>query len=288
MRALLEFAMRSRLAAVALVALGALVPLLFWLSAGLLALVTLRRGLAESALVLAGATAALAPVYAVMLGTPLAVLQPLALVWLPVMGLAQVLRVRVSLETTIQVGALVAAGAVVAFYGLYGDPSVFWRQILEMFSQQLIAGPPGEGWNQTVDQLAPRLTGLWVTNVLAIALLCLLLGRWWQAMLYNPGGFRREFHALQLSPWFAVIAAAAVIAGLFSAPGLVADLGTILGAVFILQAVAVAHAVVARRGWHIGLLVGFYLVLPVMLRPAMVIGLADPAINFRARLAPET
>jgi len=288
MRALLEFAMRSRLAAVALVALGALVPLLFWLSAGLLALVTLRRGLAESALVLAGATAALAPVYAVMLGTPLAVLQPLALVWLPVMGLAQVLRVRVSLETTIQVGALVAAGAVVAFYGLYGDPSVFWRQILEMFSQQLIAGPPGEGWNQTVDQLAPRLTGLWVTNVLAIALLCLLLGRWWQAMLYNPGGFRREFHALQLSPWFAVIAAAAVIAGLFSAPGLVADLGTILGAVFILQAVAVAHAVVARRGWHIGWLVGFYLVLPVMLRPAMVIGLADPAINFRARLAPET
>jgi hypothetical protein len=288
MRALLEFAMRSRLAAVALVALGALVPLLFWLSAGLLALITLRRGLAESALVLAGATAALAPVYAVMLGTPLAVLQPLALVWLPVMGLAQVLRVRVSLETTIQVGALVAAGAVIAFYGLYGDPSVFWRQILEMLSQQLIAGPPGEGWNQTVDQLAPRLTGLWVTNVLAIALLCLLLGRWWQAMLYNPSGFRREFHALQLSPWFAAIAAAAVIAGLFSAPGLVADLGTILGAVFILQAVAVAHAVVARRGWHIGWLVGFYLVLPVMLRPAMVIGLADPAINFRARLAPET
>ena len=146
MRALLEFAMRSRLAAVGVVALGALMPLLFWLSAGLLALITLRRGLAEGGLILAGATAALVPIYAVMLGTPLAVLQPLALIWLPVMGMAQVLRVRVSLATAIQAGALVAAGAVVAFYGLYGDPSVFWRQVLEVLSQQLLAAPPGEGW----------------------------------------------------------------------------------------------------------------------------------------------
>lgn len=288
MRALLEFAMRSRLAAVGMVALGALMPLLFWLSAGLLALITLRRGLAEGGLILAGATAALVPIYAVMLGTPLAVLQPLALIWLPVMGMAQVLRVRVSLATAIQAGALVAAGAVVAFYGLYGDPSVFWRQVLEVLSQQLLAAPPGEGWDRTVEQLAPRLTGLWVTNVLGVALLCLLLGRWWQAMLYNPGGFRSEFHDLHLSRWFAALAAAAVLAGAFSAPGLLADLGTILGAVFILQAVAVAHAIVARRGWHTGWLVGFYLVLPLLMRPAVLIGLADPIMNFRARLAPES
>ena len=288
MRAILEFAMRSRLGAVGMVALGALMPLLFWLSGGLLALITLRRGLAESGIVLVGATALILPVYAVMPGTPLAVLQPLALVWLPVMGMARILRGTVSLALTVQLGALVAVAAVLIFYGIYGDSAVFWTRILEGVSDRLPTESPGAGWDRAVEQLAPRLTGLWATNALAVAVLSLLLGRFWQAMLYNPGGFRSEFHELRFALWFAAAAGAAVIAGTMGGPGLLADLGTVLGAVFILQAVAVAHAVVARRGWHTGWLVGFYLVLPLLLRPAVVLGLADTFMDLRARLAPET
>ena len=288
MRAILEFAMRSRLGAVGMVALGALMPLLFWLSGGLLALITLRRGLAESGIVLVGAIALLLPIYAVLLGTPLAVLQPLALIWLPVMGMAQVLRATMSLALTVQIGALVAVAAVVVFHGIYGDPAVFWTQTLEALSDRLLTEQPGAGWDQAVEQLAPRLTGLWVTNVLAVAVLCLLLGRFWQAMLYNPGGFRSEFHELRFALWFAVGAGAALIAGTIGGPGLMADLGTILGAVFILQAVAIAHAIVARRGWHRGWLIGFYLVLPLLLRPVVLVGLADTFMDFRARLAPGT
>lgn len=280
--------MRSRLAAVGMVALGALMPLLFWVSGGLLALITLRRGLAAGGIVLAGATALLVPIYAVLLGTPLAVLQPLALVWLPVMGMAQILRATVSLAVTVQLGALIAVAAVATFYGVYGDPALFWTQILEVLSDRLLAGPPGAEWDRAVEQLAPRLTGLWVSNVLAVAVLCLLLGRWWQAMLYNPGGFRSEFHGLRFAIWFAAGGGAAVVAGAITGPGLLADLGVVLGAVFILQAVAVAHAVVARRGWHSGWLVGFYLVLPLLLRPVVLLGLADTFMDFRARLAPGT
>ncbi|TVO62046.1 hypothetical protein [Spiribacter vilamensis] len=277
--------MRSRLGAVGMVALGALMPLLFWLSGGLLALITLRRGVAESGIVLVGATALLLPIHAVLLGTPLAVLQPLALVWLPVMGMAWILRTTLSLALTVQVGAIVAVAAVAIFHAIHGDPTLFWTQTLEAVSDRLLAAPPGAGWDQAVEQLAPRLTGLWATNVLAVAVLCLLLGRFWQAMLYNPGGFRSEFHELRFALWFAAGAGAAVIAGMIGGPGLVADLGVILGAVFILQAVAIAHAVVARRGWHKGWLVGFYLVLPLLLRPAVLVGLADTFMDFRARLA---
>ena len=47
------------------------------------------------------------------------------------------------------------------------------------------------------------------------AIVSLLVSRWWQALLYNPGGFQQEFHALRLDSRFALILLAAVITGLY-------------------------------------------------------------------------
>ncbi|MEZ5581549.1 MAG: hypothetical protein R3F37_01040 [Candidatus Competibacteraceae bacterium] len=60
---------------------------------------------------------------------------------------------------------------------------------------------------QLLDYLAPMVVGLIFANGLASLLCGLLLGRWWQALLFNPGGFSREFHELRLDgkppglPW---------------------------------------------------------------------------------------
>jgi len=286
MSAFLGFVMRTRLGAIGVVALGAALPLLFWVSGGVLALITLRRGVIEALMVLAGASAVLLPIYAVVLGTPMAILQPLALIWMPVIALAQILRQSVSLPMTLQAGAILAAVGVVAFYGLHGDPAAFWQGTLQSLAQMLSGGQPGPEWEQAAAQLAPRLTGLWVSNMLAIATVCLLLGRWWQALLYNPGGFRSEFHTLRFAAWFAAVALLAVLGGWITGPGLLTDLGLVLGAMFLLQAMAVAHALVAQRGWHTGWLIGFYLILPLMLRPAAMLGVADAFVDFRARFAP--
>ena len=288
MSGFLAFVMRSRLSAIGVVSLGAVLPLLFWVSGAVLALVTLRRGLAEALIVLGGAAAVLLPLYALLLGSPAAILQPLALIWVPVMALAQILRQTVSLAWTLQIGALLAAGAVLGFHGIHGDPAAFWEQTLQALARALSGGEPGAEWQQAAARLAPRLTGLWVVNMLGIAVGCLLLGRWWQAVLYNPGGFRDEFHGLRFAAWFAVLGLAAVAGGLAGGPGLLADLGTVLGAVFLLQALAVVHALAARRGWHVGWLIGFYLILPLLLRPVAMLGLVDTFVNFRARLAPSS
>ncbi|MEX0421412.1 hypothetical protein [Spiribacter pallidus] len=285
MSGFLAFLMRSRPAAVGIVALGALMPLLFWLSGAVIALVTLRRGVIEGALIAAGAALVLWPLYGLLLGMPAAVLQPIALIWLPVMLLAEVLRRSVSLSFALQTGAVVAAVGVAAFYGLHGDPTAFWQQTLNTLAQALAGGEPGPEWQRAASQLAPRLTGLWVVNMLAVAVICLLLGRWWQAVLYNPGGFRAEFHELRFARWFAVAGLAGLFAGGFAPPGLMADAGTVIGGLFVLQALAVAHAVVARRGWHVGWLIGFYLILPLMLRPITLLGLADAFVDFRTRLS---
>lgn len=275
--------MRSRLAAIGVVALGALMPLLFWVSAGVIALITLRRGIREGILILAGAVAILLPVYAGLLGAPMALLQPIALTWLPVMVLAHLLRVSVSLGRTLEWAGGIAALAVGAFYLVQGDPAVFWQDLLGQLAQLLGSDGPQSAWNQAAAELAPRLTGLWIANMLGITVICLLLGRWWQAVLYNPGGFREEFHALRLSRVFATLTLGMVLVGLVMGPGLFADLGTVMVSVFLLQALALAHHLVARRGWHVGWLIALYFMLPLAIRPVALIGLADAFVDFRNR-----
>jgi hypothetical protein len=105
-------------------------------------------------------------------------------------------------------------------------------------------------------------------------------------VLYNPGGFQGEFHALCFDRWFAGLSLIAVAVSVMSPPGLLSDLGVVLGAVFLLQSIAIAHALVASRGLHTGWLVGFYLLTPLLMRPLALVGMADPFIDLRARLAP--
>lgn len=283
MKGLLEFVMRTRLAAVGVIALGALMPLLFWFSAAVLALVTLRRGFREGLLLLAGAMAILLPIYVGLLGTPTAILQPIALTWLPVMVLAQLLRGTVSLGRTLEWAGGIAVMAVGLFYLLQGDPALFWQDLLGQLAALMGADGPESAWTQAAAELAPRLTGLWIANMLGIAVICLLLGRWWQAVLYNPGGFREEFYTLRLSRAFATITLAAVLLGFFVGPGIITDVGTVLVSLFLLQALALAHQIVARRGWHVGWLVALYVMLPLALRPVALIGLADAFVDFRNR-----
>lgn len=279
------FIMRGRLPAVGVVAVAALLPLLFWLSGAALALVTLRRGAAEGLLVTVGAGLLLGVLSSLLLGSPLAALQPLLLVWLPVLLLALVLRTTVSLPRTLESGALIGALGVAVFHAVHPDPAAFWARVLERVAELMGGDAGGPAWQQASAELAPLLTGLWAVNMLALAVASLFLGRWWQALLYNPGGFRAEFHELRLEVWYAGLTLAVAAGALFTPPGLVRDLAMVLTSVFVLQALAVVHAIFARRGWHGGWLVGVYLLLPLALRPVAALGIADVFLDLRRRFA---
>src|SRR5690606_23988565 len=64
--------------------------------------------------------------------------------------------------------------------------------------------------------ITPVLTGLMAALLQIVSLLCLMLGRYWQSVLYNPGGFGLEFRALRLSPPLAF----GLLAVMFLAPNL--------------------------------------------------------------------
>ena len=55
----------------------------------------------------------------------------------------------------------------------------------------------------------PQVAALLATGNAVIAVLSLMLGRYWQALLYNPGGFGSEFRALKM-PQSAVLAMASI------------------------------------------------------------------------------
>ncbi|WP_232059065.1 hypothetical protein [Kineobactrum salinum] len=185
---------------------------------------------------------------------------PLALL-LGTAALALVLRLSVNLPLTILASVPVGlvTGAAVAVFGgaVLEQMTAVFDQFLTSVEQQMApAGGDGE-----VTLLRP--TALQVAGMLGVAngllsVLCLLLARWWQAALYNPGGFAAEFRRLYYPP---AISALLLLAAL----GL-ASLGVQWrpwAAIFLLPltfaGLALLHAWQALRGGGRGLLVGFYL-----------------------------
>jgi hypothetical protein len=117
------------------------------------------------------------------------------------------------------------------------------------------------------------------------AVLCLLLARYWQAALYNPGGFGEEFRELYYPPMVAV----ALALGIVALAALGAEYRTwamICALPLTFAGIGLVHARARHRGQGRGWLTGFYLAWlffdPVKLLVVFV-AIADSWMNFRRR-----
>ncbi|NLO80011.1 MAG: hypothetical protein GX093_06860 [Xanthomonadaceae bacterium] len=283
MQRLAAFIMRGPLQAALVTVIASVLPLLGWFSATAVALVTLRKGMVSGALVIAISSAILLLFYGVQ-GLPLEiVLATVVQLWLPIFVLALWLRRTVSLAGTLRLAALLAGLAVVWMHTQHPDPQAFWRTLLERMLQGMNVEQDDRFWAAAIEQLAPLMTSMMVLVQSAAVVIALLAARWLQAMLYNPGGFRQEFHGLDLGRPMAAVVAALLLVAMWAGYGLVYDLAFVISAVFALQALALGHAVVAGRGSSRAWLVGMYLLLPLLFELAVVIGIADAVFNWRRR-----
>lgn len=211
MRGLAAFAMSGRARAL-LLAIATAGSLLFaWIAAGLVALVTLRKGYGEGiqlmlwaslpGLVLTRVTGD-SSVLALIVGTGL---------------LALVLRATMSLVLTALLSAVVAllSGAMMLTLG-----DAMLDELVRVFGEFLAAleEQSRNAGGEPVVLVPPtrlQLAGMLGTANGALSFLCLALGRYWQAALYNPGGFGEEFRALRLPPavvWALVLGATTIAA----------------------------------------------------------------------------
>ncbi|MEL7046076.1 MAG: hypothetical protein AAGL66_13820 [Pseudomonadota bacterium] len=208
MRGLAAYAMGGRARAM-IIAIASSSSLLFaWVGAALVALVTLRKGVAEGAklllwaslpaIVLARVTGD-STVVTLILGTGI---------------LALVLRLTTSLALAALGSAAVALLTGVAM-ATVGDAMI--DELVRVFGE-FAATLEARGEEATLQLRPPTellLAGMLGTANGVLSFLCLALGRYWQAALYNPGGFGEEFRALRFPPALVLglgAAAAALIA----------------------------------------------------------------------------
>lgn len=294
MRQLAVYIMRGRFQAASVAGLfGGLsmfIPPLSYLSGAAVGLVVLRHGIKEAVFVLAGAALLTALMVLAGAGTPAPALVLLLVLWLPVSVCATVLRITQSQGwVVLTVGSIVTLFAV-GMHLLTNDPVAWWQQWVD----RTIKETPIEG--VTIDQIAQEGTFVLMNGLVAMVIgvslmLTLLLARWWQALLYNPGGFRTEFHALRLPRVLAppmVVMAALVISGFAGNGGsILIDIVVIGIMMYLFQGVAVVHGIVARRNlavwWIVPIYVGLLLIPPNVILGLAMLGLVDSIVDFRAR-----
>jgi hypothetical protein len=294
-KALASLVMRGRTPAIAmavvLAALSLIILPLGLLSATVVALVALRHGARESAVVTVGGLLALTGLGGLIFGQPATLALLGLLMWLPAVALALLLRASRSLALTLEIALLAAAGLVLGQY-LLGDPVAFWSALLEDFLGQM-ADPSVMGEadrQQVVAAMAPWMVGGVAAAWFLQQALVLFLARYWQAALYNPGGFRAEFHGLRLRRWLFIALPVLLLASLVQGQGAspLAQLVLVLEAGLLLQGVALVHGLVGRFGATVGWLIGFYSLLvvgmPHTVTLVTIAGFLDGWLDFRAKV----
>ncbi|NOX09155.1 MAG: DUF2232 domain-containing protein [Gammaproteobacteria bacterium] len=293
MQNLLVLIMSGRWRATLMVALSAVIALLFlplsspfsYIGGAIVVLVTLRHG-AEALTVILGASALLALVGYLLFGQVVAILMTGLSLWIPVYILARVLRASVSLGLTVLVTSLIALAGLLVSYALMDNPAAWWEQRLLPLWEQGQFGDPA-----LLKQISLYMMGLMLTAWQGGLLLCVLLGRWWQSRLYNPGGFQQEFYQLRLNQWsswlvFALFAAAAWLDESWT--HLVDQALIIMVVPYLLLGLSIIHALIAkmklRRGWLVGVYVLSFILPMQFTMLVMLLALTDAWIDYRERV----
>lgn len=287
MRALADFIMRGRMQATLVVVGCAALPLLFWLSAAAACLVYLRRGMSDAIGVLVWAL--LPALVWWYFGEPRTLM-----VLLGALGLAALLRAGWAWNRVLL--ASIALGLV---YGVL--LGVVFREPIEALAQALNERLPqmlgGLYQQMSVEEranlgnlIAPVLNGLIAALLQVVSIATLLLGRYWQAALYNPGGFGSEFRAIRIPLWPAVLLLACMLIGPNFGPQM-AMLTPLCSVPLVFAGLALMHGLVKAgklgKFWLVGMYVTLVLFMQLIYPLLVVLAIVDSLIDFRGRIGPK-
>ena len=265
-----HYIMRGRSQAAIVAAVGSL---FFLVTLAALSLVTLRRGALEGTWVIAAALVFAVVLYMLLGGNNLLSISVTAAGLVVVYLSAIVLRMTASWPHAI--ATLIVSSA-----------------IISVLMAALTAGVTSEV-EQVIAEQAEKIPGLAdyinrpaliVSMLVPSGILGLLLGRWLQALAYNPGGFRQDFHQLRLG------LLSTVVYGVISALCLTWGKHYLLWAVVVILPLlmvssAVVHHWAASKNSSVLLwLYYFLLTFPPLMLAAALVGFLDHWVDFRSRL----
>ncbi len=278
-----------------LAVLSLLLPPLSLLSSGGVALITLRKGWFDGGSIVLISTLAIAILGGLLFGGSLFTVGYGLALWAPMWLISILLRETGHIRLTIEIAVLLGVLSVVALYAALPDPAALWQSRVDQVIEPLIAKAAPEidaaRLMEGIGRISHFMTGIMVCGTLVSVLLGLLLGRWWQALLFNPGGFGKEFLGLKLHGWLApvsilMIVAATLIGGRLSE--MAWNMILPMFVLFTLVGIAVLHTVVAQSKAKNALLLVIYFMMfliPQVLLLVAAVGLTDTWLDWRARVS---
>ncbi len=294
-RFILKGPSQAALVTAAMAILG-LVPLLGWfaiiISGSAIALVTLVKGHRQGMTVMFYAVLGSAVFAALTFSQPQMALYFVLMIWLPVWLTATVLKQTVSLAMSLQLLSALSLMVVIVLTIFSQELGESWRETLDLLVEQLAAQYQGqlnvEKLRLVTEQVIRLLPGLLAGSLLFGSMLSLFLARWWQAVIYKPGGFAREYQALNLGRVTALIAVIIVLVTAVSRIDMFLSMLLVVTVLYLVQGTSILHPVFTSKQLNAVWLYLVYIVIfliPQIVLLLVLLGLADAWLDFRKRLA---
>jgi len=309
LRRFTDFILQGRVRAVVVVLLLSFVPVLSSFSILIAALVTLRKNIFEGALVTVATIIPLIFQYemmpqdqqtSLMLGIVGITIVSNSVVWFFAYLLRRWGQWQGLLEISLVLGVLIVVG----LHGYNPAMSAWWEQTLVTYADKaLSAGAVATSagvnlidikaeWGVFVKNYAPYATGFVIISVVMNVLLQLLMARWWETALFNPGGLRKELERIRLSRWMGVLFLAVLVLNYFNR-SLALDIIPMVCGVFAVAGLSLIHYLVnyfikgSAASWFWLLLIYLMLIglFPYSLLVVAVAALMDTGLDFRKKLS---
>lgn len=301
MQFLAAYIMKGRMQAMTVAAAFALLSLAFppasIVSSASVALVTLRRGGKEGMYVLLFACLAAAILSMFLkIGYQFALLYGLVL-WTPVWLISIVLREGRNLGVAIEIAVVLGVAAVLGFYLYQSNPAQVWSGVLSVMTQPMLEARPDVAVadiKQSLQLFAHFMTGAIAAGSVYGLLFGLFLARWWQAALYNPGGFRAEFLAMKghmklAAGTLLLLALAALSSGKLAEVSW--NVALVLFVLYTFIGTAVLHAcfaVMKGSRFMVPILYLTLVMIPHVMVIVAIVGLTDNWLNLRNKISNQT
>lgn len=296
MKSLASFILRGPVQAI-LISVGTgvlamIMPPLSILSGAAVALTTLRVSMRSGAVVVLGSIVFVAVLAGFTPGSMSPNMLFLSVLWVFTWGMSWLLRETRSLGLITVTSGLLGMLGIAVTYLILGDVASWWEGVLPPLLEPAMqpGGPLAdpELARQILEGLPRVMTGYIAAGLVLNTVLCLYLARSWQAKLFNPGGFRSEFYEMRFGAKAALLSMAILALVLVPMGGLssaAAEILIVVLSLYVIQGLAIIHAIVAKKKMHVAWLAVSYIV-ALFISPQLValLGFVDTWTDFRNRI----
>jgi hypothetical protein len=297
LRRFTDYILRGRLQAMSTAFVLGFIPVLGLISSLIATLVTLRKGAQEGALVFVAATLPILLVYAGMppdhgasdgistIDIVVMISTINVIAWVS----AVILRRFSSWSWVLDLIGILTVIVIIVLHLQFPEIQTWWQNWLTNYFAAVGLsqgdGPHLKDVTGIVASIKNYATGLAAVMLSFYALLSLVIGRWWQDAMFNPGGLRQELMAIRLSYLVGTIFLLGLFLSFWGIP-VVLDAMPILYMIFALAGLSLMHYLVKAINVKWWWLITLYIVLSIVPQSIIVIamaGLLDTAFNFRKR-----